>query len=210
MNYRKKRFVKRGIIIPIIIAVVITILFFAVYNALVHSVLFKEREFSLADYSYSEIGEADTYISGNSEIRKSELPCVSSNTVIGNAAVNGQAMPVIFDGNEVNSNQSLSLQKDGSMIGEAGCAFLSCNKKDSMAVKMLSEGDIVGIDTYYGSYEYKIVSKKTVNSDIELRKTADEFGRSIAIYTDGCAGIGISDTYYVVVGEMISGAEIME
>lgn len=210
MNYRKKRFVKRGIIIPIIISVVITILFFAVYNALVNSVLFKEREFNLADYSYSAVSEADAYISDSSEIRKTELPVVSSNTIIGNAVINGQAMPVIFDGNEVNSNQKFNLQKDGSIIGEAGCAFLSCNKKDNMVLKMVSEGDVVSIDTYYGSYEYKIVGKKTVSSDIELRKAADEFGRSIAIYTDGYDGIGISDTYYVVIGEMISGAEITE
>lgn len=210
MNYRKKRFVKRGIIIPIIISVVITILFFAVYNALVNSVLFKEREFNLAGYSYSEISEADAYISDSSEIRKTELPAVSSNTVIGNAVINGQAMPVIFDSNEVNSGQKFNLQKHGSIIGEAGCAFLSCNKKDNMVLKMVSEGDVVSIDTYYGSYEYKIVGKKTVSSDIELRKAADEFGRSIAIYTDGCEGIGISDTYYVVIAEMISGTEITE
>lgn len=210
MNYRKKRFVKRGIIIPIIIAVVSTILFFAVYNALVNSVLFKDREFNLADYSYSEVIEAEPYASEGSEIRKSELPVITSNTVIGNAVINGQAVPVIFDGNEVNSSQRLSLQKDGGIIGESGCAFLFCNKKDSVAVKMLSEGDIVTIDTFYGSYEYEIVSKKMVSSGNELRKSADEFGRSIAIYTDGSEEIGISDTYYVVIGEMISGAEIME
>lgn len=210
MNYRKKRFVKRGIIIPIIIAIVITILFFAVYNALVNSVMFKEREFNLAEYSYSEVKEADTFILDSSKIRKNELPCVSSNTVIGNAVINEQTMPVIYDGNEVNSSRRLNLQKNSSMIGETGCAFLFCNKKDSMALKMISEGDVVSIDTYYGSYEYKIVGKKTVSNEIELRKSADEFGRAIAVYTDGCEGIGVSDTYYVVIGELISGNEITE
>ena len=210
MNYRKKKFVKWGIVIPVIIAVSFTILFFAVYSLLTHNVLPEKREYNFAEYLYSDIKEAEPYNSGAEKIRKKELAYVSSNTVIGSSSVSGQAFPVIFDGNEVNLAGRLSLQKDGSIIGEAGCAFLYCNKKDSMAVKMLSEGDIVTFDTYYGSYEYRIVSIKNADNDKELTKAADGVGRAVAVYTDGSSGEGISDTYCVAVGELISGAEITE
>lgn len=210
MNARKKRYVKKVIIIPMIIAVITTILFFASYSVLAENMLFKNREFTLADYNDVQVIEMDDFTENGAVISKRELPYPSDNTVIGSADLNGQAMQVIFRADELNSNARLNLAEIGSMIGEKGCAFLSLNKKDSAALKVLKENDIIKIDTYYGSYEYKISYINTVDNETALKKSGSAIGRAVAIYTDGSEGVGISDTYYVAVGEMVSGPVVNE
>lgn len=210
MNTRKKRFVKMAIVIPVIIAVMITILFFALYNVIAKNMLFTEREFRFSDYTAAEVTEMESFSPGGTQIRKNELPLPVDNTVIGSADLSGQAIPVIFQANEMNSAHRLNMTEGSSMIGENGCVFLSLNKKDSSALKALKENDIVKIDTYYGSYEYRITAIRNINNDIELKKSGDEYGKSAVLYTDGSNDIGTSDTYYTVIGEMVSGTAVTE
>ena len=205
MNRRQREFVKSGIAIPLIIAVIITISFFAVYKAVDASILFKEREFQLADYSYSDVVQADAYTPSSDVILKTELPVPDSNAIIGSARLGEQSVDIIYDGNDVNGAGRFNINADSRFIGESGCAYLSCPKSISGTVKSLENGDTVKIDTYYGSYEYKIVSITTADSELELTKAADEYGRCIAVYTDGSDGVGLNDKYYIAVGELVSG-----
>lgn len=208
MNNRKKKFITKGIVTPLIIAVIITALFFAAYSPFSDFLFSDEREFQLADYSYSEIKEMEDYTFNTDEILKTDLPVPESDTIIGSAELSEQTIDLIYDANEINSAGRLSIEPDSAFVGEAGCTYFSCPKINSSAVKSLSVGDIVKIDTYYGSYEYKIVSVKVANGESELKKSADEISYAIAVYTDNSENAGLSDEYCVAVGEMVSGCKI--
>lgn len=208
MNKHKKRFVKRGIVIPGIIALLMTISFFVIYGIVVDSFGFKEREFRVADYVPAEVQTIERLADIN-VVRKSELEPVDDNTVIGNASFKGVDMPIIFNGNEINSLGRLNI--DGSrLIGERGSAYLYCSKRDALAVRSLSKGDTVQIETYYGSFEYKTVLTASVGADTELDSVAAEYAKALVLYTDSSEGVGIGDGYYAVVCQLVSGTEIKE
>jgi hypothetical protein len=210
MKSHKKNFIKIGIIIPIVIAFIITILFFVVYNGIVKTFVFDEREFALADYSASQVVEIETQSFEGSTISKRDLPVLNSGAIVGTLSVNSQQMPIIYDGDDISKSEKYNMSSKGSLFGENGCVYLSCYKKDSTALKTISKNDIVTISTFYGEYEYKIESLQNVTNASELNKVADEYGNALVIYTDGSNSLGVSDTYFVAVGEMISGKQVKE
>lgn len=210
MRKRREEFIRRGILAPLAIAVIVSVLLFAVYGVLVRYVFFDEREFVFSQYSVSAVKDAE-YAEGESGIvRKGDIANIDKNTLIGNAAINGADLSIIYDANEKNQLNRLNLDPDGSFIGENGCAYLYCSKKNSAPIRLMSLDDTVVIDTYYGSFEYKIVYTGIAADDIELGSVADEYGTAVAIYTDASSGVGIGDTYYVVVGELVSGNRVVQ
>ena len=212
MKYSEEKFVKHGIVIPLIIAVLITAMFFAAYNISLKSFVFKDRNFSLSDYTSSQIKNADqqNITPADNKIKKSELTLYGSNTIIGNAVINEQSTPIILNGSDVNSAGRFNIT-DGSILpGEAGCVYMNCNKKDSAAVKMLTEGDIISVETYYGIFDYEMRETLIADNEIQLKKCADAYGRSIVIFTDSSNGYGISSSYYAVVAELVSNDIVVE
>lgn len=210
MKKRKEKFIRQGIITPIIISIIVSALFFAVYSILVENAFFEERYFAFADYTQSDIKEAERIESESSFVRVGELGSIEDNTVIGSAYIDGHDMPIIFNANELNRVDRLNLDRDSVFIGETGCAYLHCEKKNASTIRMLSKDDVITIDTCYGSYEYIIVDIKTAKTGADLKSAADEFGRAIAVYTDESVGIGTSDVYYVVIGEMVNGKKVVQ
>lgn len=212
MNHREKRFVKYGIVIPLVIAVIVTGLFFAVYNTSLKSYVFKDREFKLSDYSYAQVKEAEqqSITPDNNKIHKSELAAYGDNTIIGNAVIYDSTTPIILMGNEVNSAGKFNIAKSGKLPGEAGAVYLYCNKKDAAPVKMLSEGDIISVETYYGVFDYEMRETLLIDSENHLNKCADAYGRSIVIYTDFSNGYGIGNSYYAVIAELVSDNVVVE
>ena len=210
MNTRKKKFVKTGIINPLIISIIITTLFFAIYNIAVNNIFFKEREFTLSSYLPSDLVEAPNYNISSQDIRKTQLPLPEDNAVIGSAVIGGQAFDIVYNANEINASTRLNLIPSGSLIGENGTSFLRLSKKDSAPLKALKLYDSITLDTYYSSYEYTVCNIKVLGSYSELERCADEYGKAVIIYTDACEGYGVSDTYYAVICQKASGADITE
>lgn len=212
MNHRKERFIKCGIVIPLVIAVIITALFFVTYNIALKSYVFKDRAFNLSDYSYAEVTEAEqiSIVSDNHKIHKSKLPAYSDNTIIGSAVIKDSRIPIILRGNELNSADRLNMTAFSKLPGEIGSVYLFCSKKDAAAVKMLAEGDVISIETYYGVFDYEMRESLLIDSESGLSKCADSYSRSIVIYTDSSSGYGCSDSYYAVIAELVSDDVVVE
>lgn len=212
MKHSEEKFIKHGVVIPLIIAVAVTALFFAVYNIALKSYVFKERNFSLSDYTFSQVNEAEqqNITPKNNEIQKSELTLYGDNTVIGNAVIYDSSTPIIFKGNDVNGAGRFNITDFSKLPGEAGCVYMYCNKKDSSAVKMLTEGDVISVETYYGIFDYEMRETLLVDNDSDLKKCADAYGRSMVIYTDAGNGYGLSNSYYAVIAELISDDVVVE
>lgn len=212
MKHSEEKFVKHGVVIPLIIAVLITALFFAVYNISIKSYVFKEREFSLSNYTYSQVKEAEqqNITPSDNQIKKSELTLYDNNTVIGNAVINDSSTPIILNGNDVNGAGRFNITDFSKLPGEAGCVYMYCNKKDSAGIKMLTEGDIISVETYYGIFDYEMRESQLVDNDSNLKKCADAYGRSIVIYTDDNNGYGLGNSYYAVIAELISNDVVVE
>lgn len=209
MNSYKKKFLKNAIIIPIVIAVVMTILFFVSYNAVADNLIYKQGRISLSDYSYSELSEAEEIMSENGSVNKSDIMSVKDNTVIATADFDGQAMPVVYKANEVNSSGNLSLNGD-IFFGEAGVCCLYCNRKDNKNIRMLSENDTINIDSFYGDYSYRVVQVTACENEAQLGRVADSMSKALVLYTDSNTSIGINNSYCVVVCEMIDGIDVTQ
>lgn len=212
MKHSEEKFVRHGVIIPLIIAVLITAMFFAVYNISLKAFGFEERSFSLSDYTLSQINDAQqqNITPTDNKIKKSELTLYGDNTVIGNAVINEQSTPIILNGSDINSAGRFNIKDTGRLPGEAGGVYMHCNKKDSAAVKMLTEGDVISVETYYGIFDYELRESLIIESESHLKKCADAYGRSIVIYTDDSNGYGLSSNYYAVVAELVSSDVVVE
>lgn len=207
MNHNQKTLLKDGIVIPIIIAVLIVVVFIvAIFNT--NGLPFKNNTVNLAQYQSAEITEINSDFSTQGTIKKSEISDIEDNTIIGEVVVSDSSFPLIYNANDVNAVGKFNLNKNKALIGETGSAFAEIYKTDSSKLRMLSKGDVITIDTFYSTYEYKIVDTLTVTSQSELFKSGDGVGHAVVFYTDASIDAGISNEYYVCVGKMISGNEI--
>lgn len=207
MNERERKFVRQGIVIPVIVAVIITALAFIIYSASSGTFLFKERSFVLAEYSESDVSTMDNYSPQGSEILKSELPSPGGNTVIGNASIGDSSFEIINAANETNGADRLCTDVRNGYTGEAGGAFLSCAKKNAAVLRMLEVGSNIELEMYYGSYEYRVADTKIVDEN-ELYKAANEYSAAVVFYTDASTGVGVGSEYYAVVCERVNGSVI--
>lgn len=212
MKHSEEKFIKHGVIIPLIIAVLMTAVFFAGYHISLKSFVFKERTFSLSDYTFSQLKEAEqqNITPKDNKIKKSELTLYSDNTVIGNAVIQEQSIPIILRSNDINSAGRFNITDADKLPGEAGCIYMQCNKKDSATIKMLTEGDIISVETYYGIFDYEMKESLLADNDNHLKKCADAYGRSIVIYTDDSNGYGLSNSYYAIIAELVSNDVVVE
>lgn len=210
MDTRKKKFIKRAIVIPIIIAILVTAIIFVIYCIFRSGVINLKDSYEFSSYSSSALLEAEAYTPASQGISKQELPLPSDNMLIGSVKLANSEIELVYNANDVNADKRLNLSAQSSLIGEAGTAFIACNKKDSEPLKQIKEYDSITIDTYYGSYEYTVVRVVTIDSAIELQKCADDLGSAAVIYTDATESYGVSDTYYAIVCEKTSGVQITE
>lgn len=209
MNSYKKKFLKNAIIIPIVIAVVMTILFFVSYNAVTDNLIYKQGRISLSDYSNAQLSQAEEIISENGSVSKSDIMPLKDNTIIGTADFDGQAMQVVYKANEVNSSGNLSLNGD-ILFGEAGASYLYCNKKDNKDIRMLGKNDIVSINTFYGDFSYRVVQIASCKNEAQLDRVADSMSKALVLYTDSNTSVGLDNNYCAVVCEMLDGTDVTQ
>ncbi len=210
MDHYKKRFIKSGIVIPIIAAVIITALFFAVIYNISFAVPSAGKSVILADYEKSEIITPKTLNIKSNEIKKEDIPTLSSNTLVGTAKANGQTLELIFNANDVNAVKKLNISENSKLIGETGCVFASCYKQNSDFVKSLKAGDRIELQLFYGNYEYEVTDIKTSISLSDAEKSADGTGRAFVICTDNSSSVGISNQYLTAVCKLTDGKIITQ
>lgn len=209
MYSQNKKFIINAVIIPIVMAVIVTGVFFFLCHEILNGMVFKQEAFSLSDYSVNQLTSAPQLeLSGNT-ISKGELSKISGNTVIGSAVIDEQTMEIVVDANEVNSAGRLNMSSDV-FVGENGTCFLYCNKKDNKNIRLMDKNDTLEITTIYGSYLFEVARIVNCDSDISLKNIADDIPRGLVIYTDSNTNIGFDNKYCAVVFRMLEGTEVVQ
>ncbi len=209
MERYKKRYVNNGIIIPTVISVILTVLFFVILNLASGNIPFVKDTVEVASYDSAEISRAEQLEISDNSISRSKAKALDSNTTFGSISIGQTEYPLIYDANEVNAMGKFNMETDSIVIGDVGSAFLSCYKSDSAGLKALKAGDIINIETHYGSFVYQVVDTKSAAAS-KLDSVGDGIGKALVLYTDGTKSVGISNRYFCVICRMVSGTEITQ
>lgn len=210
MDHFKKRLIKNGIIIPIIISVAAAALFFAVLYLYSDVFPFTDNTVSISDYEKAEIVEAKPLELVGSTVSRKDIPQIAPNTVIGSIKSGDSSLPLIYNSNDVNAIGKINLSNDSKLFGEIGTVLASCYKSDADFLKSMSVGDILNVNTHYGSFAYEVTETDAVNDLLLVKKQGDGIGRALVLYTDNNDKAGMSDEYFTVTCKMTSGTKITE
>ncbi|MCM1114062.1 MAG: hypothetical protein NC397_01040 [Clostridium sp.] len=217
METKKKKFIVRGIVIPLIAAVVISAVYIIIYCEMEKGLSFSDKAIAFSEYDVQEPEAIDNIVVSSENIRKSELPKPADGNIIGQAKLGTGSMDILFNGNDVSGTGKLNMLQDSVLFGESGTVYLCYGKADAAAVKAIDKNDEFDIQCFYskkngskGVYKYKVVDKTVVNSRQALSKAGDGIGRGLVIFTDAGDKVGISNKYLAVVCEMTGGDIVVE
>lgn len=205
MTKNEKRLLINGILLPIFIAIILSVLYVGIVNTLTPA-----KSFQMAAEQEAKVNEITSFDikEENGVIKKSSFNKLGDNSVIGTLSVGDESLPLIYKADKINANERFNINIGSSLPGEIGVCFAEVYKNNSAKIKLASEGDIINVDTFYSSYEYTIKSIYTAKNKHELKKAGAGLSRALVLYTDNSVGAGISDVYYVCVAVMKSGAKV--
>lgn len=207
MNQNESKFIGRGIITPVICAVILGVIAGAVM--LTVDFPFTQKTVHLADYQYEEIKNPSEFKAPGEKIRVQDVAsCIDGNTLIGDISLGNSTYPLVFKGDEVNAMGKFNI-KNNIFPGEAGVCVAEIYKNNANMLKLLSSGDTVSLNTFYSSYEYEVIETSTADNYSELKRFGEGQGNALVLYTDNSVGPGISDEYFVCVCKMTSGNVIV-
>lgn len=187
MTHKQKRLVVKGVITPLIIAILLcTVCIPYILNY--PKLPFVSQEAQLAQYSAQEIKQAVSSDDG-----------CEANAIIGSVSIYDSTLPLIFNANEVNANGKLNLMPYGALAGKTGTAYMELYKNDSAKLKLTGKGDIITVSTNYGEYEYKVYDTCIINGLDSVQDSSAGLGNSLVIYTDNSMQAGISEEYFTVI-----------
>ena len=209
MSNNDKKIAGRAFTVPLTVAVLLSVLF--IVTILFADIFpFASQEVDLGGFEQEEIKTVTDFQPSGEVIKKQELDIISPNTIIGSISVFDSDYPIIYNASRVNAMGKFNISDKSDLIGEAGASYLSVQKGDSAKLKMLAENDSIYIDTFYSSYEYKIVKITAVKNENDIFSCADGISSAVVLFTDNSVGVGTSDEYFVCVGEMVSGSRVTE
>lgn len=199
-----KRFIKKEFIFPIVIAIIAVIVVSAVLSVYIGNQYFYKNTIELA-----KLGVVDAVsVEKGTDADVREL--IKPDTVIGSAVVGDTELPLVFSPDYADTKGSFYQLDNGILVSEIGNAVICCNKKNGDAVRALSVGDTVRINTFYGNYEYKVVSRQAFSGDPSEQTFAAGLGRSVTFCTAKKNDIGITSQYVAVNCKLASGTPIAE
>lgn len=209
MTENEKRLVRYAVVIPVIVAVLLSMILCVALAKGYHP--FTEAQLRLADYQAEDIKQPSGYegSAGETVSRQDIASCIADNMLIGDISIGSSEYPVIYNANEVNASGKFNIKNDV-LIGEAGVSFAEIYKNDSNMVKMLSKGDVITVTTFYSVYELEVTETLTVSNNSQLSKCGEGLGSALVLYTDNSTGPGISNEEFVCVCKMISGSKVRQ
>ncbi|MDD6619583.1 MAG: hypothetical protein PUE75_00645 [Eubacteriales bacterium] len=209
MTENEKRLVRYAVVIPVIVAVLLSVVVCTALAKGYHP--FTEAQLRLADYQAEDIKQPSGYegSAGETASRQDIASCITDNTIIGDISIGNSNYPVIYNANEVNASGKFNIKNDV-LIGETGVSFAEIYKNDSNMVKMLSKGDVITVTTFYSVYEFEVTETLTVSNNSQLSNCGEGIGSAIVLYTDNSTGPGISNERFVCVCKMISGSKVRQ
>lgn len=205
MTKNEKRLVLNGIFLPVILAIILSVLFVGSVD-----ILESNNSFINASVQNDEIKKVTSLDikEENGIIAKSSFQKLEANSIIGNVNFEDKSLPLIYNASTVNANDKFNIDLNSTLPGEIRPCFAQVYKNNSSKIKLASKGDLINIDTFYSSYEYEVIKTLTVKNDYELKKVGAGLSRALVLYTDNSVGAGISNEYYVCVAVMKTGTKV--
>lgn len=205
MTKNEKRLLINGIMLPVFIALILSILYVGIVD-----IYTPGASQGTSVNQNGEVKEIDSFDvkEENGNIKKSSFDKLESNSLIGTITVSEESLPLIYDASDVNANEKFNINISNILPGEVGACFAEVYKNNSSKIKLAAKGDIINVDTFYSSYEYEVIDTFTANNKHELEKAGAGLSRALVLYTDNSVGAGISDQYYVCVAVMKSGTKV--
>ena len=205
MTKNEKRLVLNGIFLPVVLAIILSVLFVGSVD-----ILESNNSFINASVQNDEIKKVTSLDikEENGIIAKSSFQKLEANSIIGNVNFEDKSLPLIYNSSAVNANDKFNIDLNSTLPGEIGPCFAQVYKNNSSKIKLASKGDLINIDTFYSSYEYEVIKTLTVKNDYELKKVGAGLSRALVLYTDNSVGAGISNEYYVCVAVMKTGTKV--
>ena len=205
MTKNEKRLVLNGIFLPIVLAIILSVLFVGSVD-----ILESNNSFINASVQNDEIKKVTSLDikEENGIIAKSSFQKLEANSIIGNVNFEDKSLPLIYNASTVNANDKFNIDLNSTLPGEIRPCFAQVYKNNSSKIKLASKGDLINIDTFYSSYEYEVIKTLTVKNDYELKKVGAGLSRALVLYTDNSVGAGISNEYYVCVAVMKTGTKV--
>ncbi len=205
MTKNEKRLVLNGIFLPVVLAIILSVLFVGSVD-----ILESNNSFINASVQSDEIKKVTSLDikEENGIIAKSSFQKLEANSIIGNVNFEDKSLPLIYNASTVNANDKFNIDLNSTLPGEIRPCFAQVYKNNSSKIKLASKGDLINIDTFYSSYEYEVIKTLTVKNDYELKKVGAGLSRALVLYTDNSVGAGISNEYYVCVAVMKTGTKV--
>ena len=192
MTHKQKRLVKKGVITPVAIALILSV-FSVMIVAGYDGMPFSSVLARLSNYSSQEVKEI-TGIDGDIDSL-----ALDDGSVIGSVTIYDTSFPLIYHANSVNANGKMNISIGDNLPGEIGSTYMELFKNDATKLKLVSKGDPVEVGTFYADYEYVVADTFVVKGLKAVEKCGVGADNAVVIYTDNSMGVGISDEYFVAV-----------
>ena len=179
MTKNEKRLVLNGIFLPVVLAIILSVLFVGSVD-----ILESNNSFINASVQSDEIKKVTSLDikEENGIIAKSSFQKLEANSIIGNVNFEDKSLPLIYSASAVNANDKFNIDLNSTLPGEIGPCFAQVYKNNSSKIKLASKGDLINIDTFYSSYEYEVIKTLTVKNDYELKKVGAGLSRALVLY----------------------------
>ena len=199
-----KRFINKEFVLPIIIAVIAVSIVATVFSSVLGNQYFYKNNIEFAKIGTADIKTAEAGADEN--IREMIKP----NTSIGSVTVGDTKLPLVFSPDYANTKGNFCQIDNGILVSEIGNAVIYCNKKNGDAVRALAAGDVIYVSTFYGDYEYKVVSRESFSGKISEHSFANGIGRGLTLCTAKNSKVGMTSQYVSINCELVSGTPIAE
>ena len=208
MNKNSKELVKKAVVFPLLAAAAVTAFMFSAMPFVRHYVPFYKSTLELSSFctEKAESVQAAPAPAHNSAVNKSDITIPQSSSFIGSLSAGGYEAALAYDADYYNISKGASL-RPGRLPGEVGAVYIYGYKSELAFLSELKAGDEITLSLFYGDYVFRVTNAETVSGEENVISANPGVSRGIVIYTD-CGGAGISNDYYTVAAEMVSGASV--
>lgn len=203
----KTEYVKR-LILPLVLTIAVCCGFF-LFISTADEIFPFDNHIDMAYHSDTQVKDAQTVLTDGDTVAIDRIGTYDSNTLLGELSYNDNKVNIIYDGSDVNITQASTLNADGKIIGQVGCAFIYGYRVNMQNVMQMAVGDVITITMPYGTYQYQCINKAVVQSEWQVLSGNYDVSRGLVIYSDNSTGVGVTGSYDVVVFEMVSGAKVI-
>lgn len=199
-----KRFINKEFVFPVIIAIIAVSIVSAIFSVFIGNQYFYNNNIEFAKIGAPDARQAEK--GTDTDVRE----LIKPDTAIGSVTVGDTVLELVFSPDYADAKGRFCQLDNGILISDIGNAVIYCNKINGDAVRKLAAGDIVNISTFYGDYQYRVVSSDSFSEEPSEHNFASGIGRCVTLCTAKNSGAGMTSEYIAFNCELVSGTPIEE